>query len=159
MALVDPRTYEWVPDPLWPGHPFVTGEGLGSRSYTYPHHLTAGDGRRVPFPLRILRSERFWERQRCRVRLFVEDGIRPRYPGINYVMEIHTSGSKRLTERAMAALERITPGIPATPQFGPVGQGIMAVFRPRDLARESHWTEQIQGGRRPMVVRYDYMPG
>ena len=159
MALASPRTYEWTPDPLWPGAPFVTGEGLGSRSYRYPHHLTAGDGRKIPFPLSILRSEGYWLRQRCRVRLFVEDGVRPRYPGVQYVMEIHTTGNKRLVDRARAALREITPGIPRTPQFGPVGQGIMAALRPRDVARESHWTERIQLAGRSATVRYDYLPG
>jgi len=159
MALTQPRIYEWTPDPLRPGAPFVTGEGLGDPRRPYPYHLRAGDGHRIPFPTRILDSDYYWERRRCRVRLFVEDGVRPQYPGVNYVMEIQLSGHKSLTRTAREAMSRITVGVPRTPQLGPVGQLVMAVFRPSPLAAEGHWTDRVSlGAGQTVVVRYDYLP-
>jgi len=155
MALVNPRVYQWVPDPNRPGAPFVSAEYHGDPSYPHLRWLEAGDGHRVPFPRRILRDERYWYCQSCRVRVLVEDGNRPAYPGVNYAMEINASGRRRLSDQARQALQRI---MPRTPQFGPAGQVVMGIFRPSPLAGESHWTQRVRRWDGEVVVRYTYLP-
>ncbi len=155
MSLVNPRAYQWTPDPNWPGAPFVAGEYHGDPSYAYNRWLEAGDGHRVPFPRRILRAETYWYCQTCRVRVLIEDGIRPTFPGVNYWMEINVSGRRRLSDQALQALRRF---VPRTPQFGPAGQVVMGVFRPSDLAGESHWTQRVRRWEGEVVVRYTYLP-
>lgn len=160
MALVDPRIYNWEPNPNWPGHPFVRVTE-GNPRYPFAYHLAAADGTHVPFPREILRQERYWLSRSARVRLFVQHGDQP-YRGVSHVMEIQLSGQRSLTSDVSALMQRISPGIPRLPYFNPllggVGQGIMSVFRPSQLAGESHWTEEVTVDSETFQVHYDYLP-
>ena len=161
MALENPRVYSWIPDRNWPSQPFVTGEGLGSRRDPTRHHLTAGDGHRIPFPHPILQSEQYWNSSGVRVALFVQSDNRP-YHGVDYVMEIHITGDRRLLQRISSAVQEVSPGSPRLPYFGLIGggvaQGVVAPFRPSDLGREGHWTSEVELENSTAVVRYDYLP-
>jgi len=156
MSLVRPRTYQWVPDPNWPGAPFVTAESNPDPNYPYNRWLQADDGHRVPFPRRVLRAESYWYCQTCRVRVLIEDGRSPTFPGVNYWMEINVSGRRRLSDQAAQVLRRW--GGPRTPQFGVPGQVAMSVLHPSDLAGETHWNQRIRRWDGEVMVRYTYLP-
>ncbi len=164
MALTDPRRYSWDTRI----GTTIRHELVGGRAVPAP---AAGDGTHIPFPAVILDSDAYRGAMTCHVLLLTEDGVAPRYPGVDYVMEIELRGTRSPIRRAQDALQQVSPGIPRTPVFGGPGQVIMSVFRPSDLSREQHWTERVQviapqgvtpqGGlpRREVTVRYDYIPG
>lgn len=155
MALVNPRRYHWTPDPDWPSAPFSSGEGYGDPRFPQLRWLEAGDGHRIPFPRRILSQESYWYCQVCRVLILVEDGIGRQYHGIHYAMDVEVSGRRRLSDHARQAAERF---MPRTPQFGPVGQVIMGVFRAAPVARDLRWDQRIRRLNDEVVVRYAYLP-
>jgi hypothetical protein len=165
-VLTDTRVYNWVPrHHSITGPPFVYGETprarLGLRRY-----LIAGDGHRIPFPRRVLNSERYFESSSCNVRLFVETDNQP-YPGINYVMEIHLPGNRELFYRTARVARQVlsalrSPAAGRVGLLGPLAAGVMIgagiMLDPSPLAGESHWTARTELDSGPATIRYDYLP-
>ena len=165
--LTNPRQYNWVPhvNPDHSSQPFVRAETLraalaGSRC------LIAGDGHRIPFPRRVMNSERYQRASGCRVNLFVVDG---RPPDADYVMEIHLAGDRRTLERVVRVVQQ-SVGVTGLhgPRMGnpglvpPIVAGIQAAANiltdPSPLASESHWSQHAELTSGHAVVHYDYLP-
>ena len=94
-----PQNYEWVPNanPEAPGQPFVEPETLSGLG-PYRHHLLASDGHRLPFPLSVIRSDRYRRATRCRALVLSQNDFSGRRPGLDYVMEIHLTSPPHVQE-------------------------------------------------------------
>ncbi|MBS1826048.1 MAG: hypothetical protein JST93_12065 [Acidobacteria bacterium] len=94
-----PQNYEWAPNPNpeAPGQPFVEPETLSGLG-PYRHHLLASDGHRVPFPLGILRSNRYCRATHCRALVLSQSDFSGRRPGLDYVMEIRITDPPHVQE-------------------------------------------------------------
>jgi hypothetical protein len=110
------REYRWVPNanPEATGQPFVepeTPRGLGP----YRHHLLAGDGHRLPFPLSIIRSDRYCRAEWCRVRLFSQSDLGSgSRPGVDYFMEIQLAGRSNLVDQVADTADALGIIVPTT---------------------------------------------
>lgn len=94
-----PQCYEWVPNanPEAPGQPFVEPETLSGLG-PYRHHLLASDGHRLPFPLGIIRSNRYCRATHCRALVLSQSDFSGRRPGLDYVMEIRLTDPPHVQE-------------------------------------------------------------
>jgi hypothetical protein len=165
--LTHPRFYTWVPDTdSSRAQPFVEAETLRGAMSGPRRCLIAGDEHRIPFPRRVLNSDRYLHASSCRVGLFVVEGG---YPDADYLMEIHLAGESHTAELVAEIVHRavgttghhgVRMGGPAL--MSPVAAGVQAaasiLLTPAPLAGESHWTQQVELATGPARVRYDYMP-
>ncbi len=164
--LTDTRVYNWVPrHQSMMGSPFVHGETLRAR-LDLRRYLIAGDGHRIPFPRRVLNSQRYLDASSCNVRLYVETDNQP-YPGVNYVMEINLPGSRDLFYRTARVAKQVLSGLRAplagrVGLMGPLATGVWIganiMLDPSPLAGESHWTARTELDSGPATIRYDYLP-
>jgi hypothetical protein len=171
------RIYDWVPNanPSAAGQPFVEPETMGAQG-PFPHHLIAGDGHRLPFPLRIIDSRHYRRADRCRVRLFAQSDLSSgRRPGIDYFMEIHLSGESHLFDQAAEAgqaLGVIPPttgpglfrgllgalGLSACVEAAALTAGATVLLAPDPYAApESTWQRRVQLSTGSVTIQYELL--
>ncbi len=166
--LTNPRRYSWVPnrDPNPSSGPFVEAETVRAALAGPRRCLIAGDGHRIPFPRRILNSERYRRASGCRVNIYIVDG---RPPNADYVMEINLAGESHTLERVARVVGQSVgltgqhgPRMGRPGLVGPIVAGIQAAASiltdASPISGESHWDQNVELSTGQVVVHYDYMP-
>jgi hypothetical protein len=171
------RIYDWAPNenPAAAGQPFVEPE-ITDTLGPYPHHLIAGDGHRLPFPLDILRTRQYYRSTHCRVRLFAQSDLEGRRPGIDYFMEIHLAGRSHVVDQAAEVADNlgiIVPtsgsglalglagavGLSACTLATAISAGAATLLAPNpNMSGERIWQRRVHLTTGTVTLQYEYLP-